>query len=1337
MDLSNNLLSANSLDNLIPQLEGRGVAVLYNHRPTQPTNISPSNGATGVSLTPTLESTPFSDPDAGDTHAASQWQVTAASGDYSSPVFDSGADSSNLTAISIPLGNLIYGETYYWRVRHQDNHGAWSDWSIETSFTTSAAFWQYQTEGLYGGVVTDLGITPTGRIFASTYGAGSFTSNDNAESWTQASIGEFGGFATNSLGHIYVGGNGISRSINDGETWASVGLTDVGGVTCLAINGLDTIYAGTFSDGIFRSTDNGETWTQINSGLPVPQGFFWANDIAINSSGHLFAAIQTWEGDGGIFRSFDNGGTWTQVSNGLTGTKVVCLAINSSDDVFAGTYEHGVFCSTDGGESWVSTNLTSGWIYCLAVSDSDDIFAGIWRGGVSRSSDNGVSWLSAGPVNTAIRSLAVNSSGHIFAGTDGEGVFSSTDNGGSWIQVNSGLTNAWVRCLASNSSGDIFAGTWNNEMFRSIDDGESWTNTGLGKRVIDAVAVNSSGHVFAGSHDIFRSTDNGETWTQKTFGLTNLVQSLVINSAGHIFAGTQNGVYRSTDNGETWTQKSFGLTGTNIIALAIDSLGHIYAGTQNSLFRSTDNGETWVCIGLTDMGVGSIAFNSSGHIFTTTGSNGVYRSMDNGETWVNTGLRNHSNSCLTIDSSDRIFVGTYQGVFYSANNGFNWMKISSGFADTSVLYFTINSSGYLFAGTESGVFRSVQPLSEWEPEDLHPVTGVVLFTDTEGIEVPSYTDEEATITVWDADLNIDREQADWVTVTVTSTTQTEPEMVTLTETGINTGVFQGSIVFDSASGAGQVDRDLDVHSDDIIVVHYEDTADISGNPDVCEDVATYEAAGRSPVGDVSVFRVTYEAQESVLIGIVEGEEMVNSVDCWVATGVYDPPRVRTTAGTEVTYPSHTSWASKTTGDPIRVEVVTAVSGTTFTQSAVYTYSGEHGLPLYVGKTWSYNDDISFDPPVAPDLSRSYEVDVVSMEDVTVPAGTFNCYKIESTLVARDGTPVTPILVSTHWWSAEPEASRLVKSINHTSFDSIETMELVSYSQTPNKPSNVSPGNGSTDTSVTPTLESSAFSDPDAGDTHAASQWQITTTAGDYSSPVFVSGTDTSNLTSITIPSGTLSNNTTYYWRVRYQDDHGAWSTWATETSFTTASVTNHPPNQPSNTLPSNGTTSVSLTPSLRSSSFADTDSGDTHAASQWQITTMSGGYSSPVYDSGRDTTNLTASGIRSGILKSNTRYYWRVRHQDNRGNWSEYSTETFFTTATEPPPDKPDNDDKADEPKTDDDKEEPAFWLSTEEWTILGGALGGCVVVLTFIVLVSLKLRRHKAVKKAKGEGYR
>jgi PKD repeat protein len=215
---------------------------------------------------------------------------------------------------------------------------------------------------------------------------------------------------------------------------------------------------------------------------------------------------------------------------------------------------------------------------------------------------------------------------------------------------------------------------------------------------------------------------------------------------------------------------------------------------------------------------------------------------------------------------------------------------------------------------------------------------------------------------------------------------------------------------------------------------------------------------------------------------------------------------------------------------------------------------------------------------------------------------------------------------------------------------------------PHRPINICPTPGSTGVGLTPTLMCSDFSDPDAGDTHAASQWQIRTSTGDYSDPVWDSGRDTDHLTSISVPTGELDYNTTYYFQVRHQDNHGNWSSYSAETFFTT----HRAPRQPSNISPANGATGVSLTLALVSSGFSDPD-GDFHAASQWQIRSSTGDYSSPVYDSGASS-KLTAIIIPSGELSYGTTYYWRVRHEDHLGGWSSYSSETSFTTVSAPAP---------------------------------------------------------------------
>jgi cyclophilin family peptidyl-prolyl cis-trans isomerase/transposase-like protein len=223
---------------------------------------------------------------------------------------------------------------------------------------------------------------------------------------------------------------------------------------------------------------------------------------------------------------------------------------------------------------------------------------------------------------------------------------------------------------------------------------------------------------------------------------------------------------------------------------------------------------------------------------------------------------------------------------------------------------------------------------------------------------------------------------------------------------------------------------------------------------------------------------------------------------------------------------------------------------------------------------------------------------------------------------------------------------------------------VPLNQPPNQPNHISPADGDVEVSLNPTLQSSDFSDPDDGDTHAASQWQITAAAGDYGSPLFNSGTDGVNLTQIAVEAGILSDNTTYYWRVRCQDNHGDWSEWSTETSFTTM---NHPPTQPSDTWPAQGAVGVSLNPTLRFSTFSDPDGNDTQVASQWRITATAGDYNSPVFDNVTDDyLELRQVAVPEYILSDNVTYYWQVRCQDNHGAWSPWSEETSFTTENRP-----------------------------------------------------------------------
>lgn len=109
--------------------------------PYPPLLVAPAHLATEISLTPTLEVT-YEHCEATP-HWGTQWQLDEDGGDFSSPMWDSGADYTHLLSIVVPEGLLEYNTTYVWRARHQDQYGEWGDWS--EVYTYPYGHWKFTT----------------------------------------------------------------------------------------------------------------------------------------------------------------------------------------------------------------------------------------------------------------------------------------------------------------------------------------------------------------------------------------------------------------------------------------------------------------------------------------------------------------------------------------------------------------------------------------------------------------------------------------------------------------------------------------------------------------------------------------------------------------------------------------------------------------------------------------------------------------------------------------------------------------------------------------------------------------------------------------------------------------------------------------------------------------------------------------------------------------------------------------------------------------------------------------------------------------------------------------
>ncbi|NNG00511.1 MAG: fibronectin type III domain-containing protein [Desulfobacteraceae bacterium] len=116
----------------------------------------------------------------------------------------------------------------------------------------------------------------------------------------------------------------------------------------------------------------------------------------------------------------------------------------------------------------------------------------------------------------------------------------------------------------------------------------------------------------------------------------------------------------------------------------------------------------------------------------------------------------------------------------------------------------------------------------------------------------------------------------------------------------------------------------------------------------------------------------------------------------------------------------------------------------------------------------------------------------------------------------------------------------------------EELEGSSDANPPNSPRSVFPVYY-TETGLSPILETSEFSDPDATDTQSHAQWRLFRTDDNV---CVLNRFSTDDLTATTVPALILDCSSGYYWSTRHQNTAGAWSGWSEPAHFTTAQPEN-------------------------------------------------------------------------------------------------------------------------------------------------------------------------------------
>ena len=146
-------LDGDGISNLDEYNQGTDPAKAEGNRaPLAPNIIYPGDGESRVSVRARFTAGPFEDPDAGDSHAGTQWRIFTA--DQDKPVFNRTVRWGNLTTLRMPWLILRPATTYYCEARYYDDHGNASPWSGAVTFTTAASRWDKNSNGIPDGQET-------------------------------------------------------------------------------------------------------------------------------------------------------------------------------------------------------------------------------------------------------------------------------------------------------------------------------------------------------------------------------------------------------------------------------------------------------------------------------------------------------------------------------------------------------------------------------------------------------------------------------------------------------------------------------------------------------------------------------------------------------------------------------------------------------------------------------------------------------------------------------------------------------------------------------------------------------------------------------------------------------------------------------------------------------------------------------------------------------------------------------------------------------------------------------------------------------------------------------
>lgn len=587
---------------------------------------------------------------------------------------------------------------------------------------------------------------------------------------------------------------GLYKSTDGGETWNKVlSISENTGVNNVVMDpsNPDIMYAtseqrrrtsftkigGGPESAVYKSTDGGENWRKIMKGLPGVHLGGMGIDVSPVDPNYVYLIVEAADDKGGFFRSTDKGESWEKMSDyhssGQYYNEIVCDP-KDVDKVYSTETVSKV--TVDGGKNWSSISTRGRHVDDHAIwidpADTDHYIIG-GDGGIYETWDAGQTFdfkenlpvtqfyrvfvddaepfynvyggtqdnnSMGGPSRTISRSGVVNDEWYVTLG--GDGFWAATEPGNPDIVYTEYQYGNMSRY--DKKSGERIS-IKPRERKGELTYKWNW-NTPL------IVSPHLKTRLYVAANKVFRSDDRGNTWEVISDDLTAQVDRNSFPVMGKYWPS--DAVAKDVSTSQWGT----------IVALDESKIkeGLLYAGTDDGVISVTENGgDNWTQVKafpgvpeyttVSDLAADrfdeNVVYATFDNLKRDDFKPYVYKSSDKGKTWVNiSGNLPENGTAYTIVQDflrpELLFVGTEFAIYFTVDNGENWVELKSGLPTIPVRDITIQEreSDLVIATFGRGFYilddysplRQVSAELENKEAEIFPIKDALMFIQTSG-----------------------------------------------------------------------------------------------------------------------------------------------------------------------------------------------------------------------------------------------------------------------------------------------------------------------------------------------------------------------------------------------------------------------------------------------------------------------------------------------------------------------------------------------------------------------------------------------------------------------------